>query len=860
MLSSLRGPFFLLVVLAALTLPLAGRQLAAEVPTPEAHFGFRMGADGRLATSDQIDTYFETIASQSDRVKIVDIGPTTEGHRTIAAIVSSPVNIRNLERIRAANQRLADPRTLSPDEARQIVATHKAILAIGGSIHASEIGATQAANELLYSLATATDARTLDVLENLIVIVIPSLNPDGHRLVVDWYNREKGTPFDGGPMPWLYHKYVGHDINRDAFMMNMVENRNLSRFFYSEWHPQVFLTMHQMESNGPRFSAPPNVDPIDPNDDPIIWREAGLLGSAMTLELEHDHHSGVVSNAIYDYYWPGYEDSAPLGHNIVCLLTEAASVKVATPVTLSGRELRGSEKGLPDYKPRINFPDPWPGGTWKLRDIVDYDLSAVHGLLRAVASYREPIVQNFYDMGARAVEAGFRGGPYAFILPAEQHDPSAMKKLEELLLQGGVEIHRSLEPFRADGDPYPAGADIILMAQPYRAYVKTLLERQEYPGVSSATGGSPERPYDVTGWTLPAQMGVDIRTIARIFDQPSMSRLTIAAVAPAQVWTDRRPSYYLVEARGNGGAIAANRLLAARLDPAWLTGELDVRGFKYEPGSLVVPASPSAPSVLEKIASQLGLRVDGVTGKPPAGVRRVARARVGLYKSWVENTDEGWTRWLLEQYEFPYRSINDAEVRAGNLRAQFDVIIVPSQSSERIVAGHPRDVVPAEYAGGLGEAGVRALKTFVETGGGTLVTLDQAGGFAISTLGLPLRDVAREANTDMFFCPGSILRVEVDPAQPLAYGMSAHTAGFFAFSSAYETLSPSTATTAARYADKDLLVSGWLEGGQVIAGRPAVVQVDAGAGRVILLGFPVQHRAQSLATFRLLFNAILTAH
>ena len=243
------------------------------------------------------------------------------------------------------NQRLADPRTLPQEDARTLAATHKVVVAIGASIHASEIGGTQAANELLHSLATTDDPGLLGVLQNVVVILIPSLNPDGHRLVVDWYQKQKGTPFEGGPMPWLYHKYAGHDLNRDAFMMNMAENRNLARFFYTQWHPQVFLTMHQMGANGPRFFVPPNVDPIDPNYDPLLWRTAGLLGSAMALELQRDGKSGVVSNAMYDYYWPGYEDSAPLGHNVVCLLTEVAAVKVATPVTVAPADLARRRQG-----------------------------------------------------------------------------------------------------------------------------------------------------------------------------------------------------------------------------------------------------------------------------------------------------------------------------------------------------------------------------------------------------------------------------------------------------------------------------------------------------------------------------------
>src|SRR5438876_4059588 len=579
---------------------------AAQLPPPESFFGFRMGTDGQLASSEAIEQYFELTASKSDRVKIVDIGPTTEGHRTIAAIVSSPENIRNLDQIRTANQRLADPRALPPDEARRLASAHKVVLAIGCSIHASEIGATQAANELLHALATASDPAMLHVLQNVVVILIPSLNPDGHRLVVAWYNKQKGTAFDGGPMPWFYHKYVGHDINRDGFMMNMVENRNLSRFFYTTWHPQVFLTMHQMGTNGPRFFAPPNYDPIDPNYDPLIWREAGLLGSAMTLELERDGRTGVLSNGMYDYYWPGYEDSVPLGHNTVCLLTEVASARVASPMMVPAGELRGGQKGLAEYKPQINFPDPWPGGAWKLRDIVDYDLSAVHGLLRAVGRYREEIVQNFYDMGAHAVDAGKRGGPFAFLIPTEQHDPLAAGKLEELLLQGSIEIHRALEPFRADGNPYPAGTDIILLSQPYRAYVKTLLERQDYPTRRVSPGGPPERPYDVTGWTLPLQMGVDVRTIERSFEPPVVSRLTTAAIAPARVWGDRKPAFYVVDGRGNGGAVAANRLLATGAPVSWLASELEVNGYRYSAGSLLVAYSKAVPPVVEKLAGELG--------------------------------------------------------------------------------------------------------------------------------------------------------------------------------------------------------------------------------------------------------------
>jgi hypothetical protein len=830
-----------------LSLALWSCALAAQSPqpppSPETFFGFALGTDGRLVTADDIEKYFQAVAASSDRVKLTDLGTTTEGHRTIVAIVSAPTNLRNLEQIRAANQQLADPRTLSDADAKQLAATHKAVVVIGASIHATEVGATQTAAQLLYNLASATDAATLDELEHLVVIVVPMLNPDGHRLVVDWYNKNKGTTFEGGPMPWPDHKYAGHDINRDAFMMNLAESRNLARFFYREWHPQVFLSMHQMDNGGARFFAPPVADPVDPNVDPIAWREAALLGSAMTLQLERDGHAGVVSGSLFDYYSPGYEDTAPLGHNTVCLLTEAARVNVATPVDEPVTD--GDQR-----VPHVEAPHPWTGGRWSLHDIIDYELSAVRGLLRSVNAYREDLVSNFYAMGKRAIEAGRTTGPFAFLIPPTQYDPVAAVKLEQLLLDAGVEIERASELFTANGVSYPAGTDIIPLAQPYRAYIKTLLERQDYP---AAAGG--EHPYDVTGWTLPAQMGVDVRAIDQMFESPVMSRLTTAALTaqPSTIWGDKRPAYYLVEARGNSGALAVNRLIAGKVTAAWLEAPVDVDGFHFPAGSLLVPSVKNAAQPLQTITRPFGLRVDAVRGKLPAA-RAVTRARVGLYKPWGDNTDEGWTRWILEQYEFPFTTISPADVRLGNLRGRFDAIVLPSASPQSLTDGLGAEEAPSPYAIGLGTEGLHALDMFVRAGG-TLICLDQAGGLAIDLFKLPVKDAARDAG-DRLVAPGTIVHIEVDDTNPLSYGIPTRTSGVFTASAAYDVASAPNVTTAARYAKQDLRASGLLIGGDVLEGRSAVVSASVDAGRVVLLGFRVQHRAQSLSTFRFLFNAI----
>jgi hypothetical protein len=864
----MRTPAFLLILFLVSPGLASGQALPVQAPAalqaPEAFFGFKMGADRELAPWGEIRTYFEMVAQASDRVELVDVGPTTDGNRLIAAIVSAPENIARLEEIRAANLRLADPRAIPPQEARALAEKNPVVVAVGASIHASEVGATQAANELLHHLAVASDAETLRVLRDIVLVLLPSLNPDGHVLVVDWYRKWRGTDFEGASMPWLYHRYVGHDINRDAFMMNMVENRSLSQFFYRRWHPQVFLTMHQMGPRGPRFFVPPNYDPIDPNYDPIIWRTAGLLGHAMALAMEEDGRAGVVQNAMYDYYWPGYEDSAPLGHNTICLLTEVASVRVASPITVAPTELQGSPRGLPDYRPQINFPNPWPGGDWRLRDIVDYDLSAVRGLLQGASRYRQTLLDNFYRMGRRAVEAGAKGGPYAFVVSPDQHDPHAANKLRQLLLDGGVEIQRSLEPFRVAETSYPAGTDVIFMEQPFRAYVKTLLEKQTYPVRRLAPNAPPERPYDVAGWTLPWQMNVKLDRYDQVFEPPPSTKLEQSAIVPAQVWGDRRPGYFVIDGRGNGASIAINRLLKAGLQTSFTTKPLELQGFAHAPGAIIVRGAGDSRTLVEEIARDLGLRVTGGRGQAPAGLVPLGRSRVGLYKPWVENIDEGWTRWLLEHYEFQYEALTDQDVRRGGLGARFDAIVLPDMTAERLTAGHAEGTMPPGYSGGLGSEGVASLKQFVE-GGGTLVTLDSSGELALSTFALPVKDVVKGLPAEQFFCPGSLLRLELDPANPLAFGMPKETAAFFAFSSAFEPQATGASgesgvvRVVGRYAANDVLMSGWLEGESAIAGKSAVLEARVGQGRVVLLGFRAQHRAQSHATFRLLFNALHTA-
>ena len=846
----------LLVVLALLFSTAA---LAQSVPSPEQAFGFRVGTDQKLVNWTQVVSYLTEIAKTSDKLRVVDIGKTTMGKPFIAAVISSRENLARLDHYRDVVRQLADPRKTAADVAGRLAADGKVVVAIGCSIHASELGAAQMAPELAYLLVTDESPRTRRILDNVIFLLIPSLNPDGMDIVADWYKQTIGQPWEGGPLPWLYNKYVGHDINRDFFMLNQVENQHLARFFYEEWHPQVFLTMHQMGDRGPRLFVPPNYEPVDPNYEPLIWREAGLLGHAIATDLEARGMKGVLTNAMYDYFFPGYEDSGPLGHNTVCMLTEAASARLASPSTVKREELAGTPKGLPEYRITQNFPDPWEGGTWRLRDIVEYDLHAALALLDGTAKYREELLQNFCRMGANQVDKGRTQAPFAFVVPAAQRDPLTSVKMVNILRRAAVEIWRATAPFEADGRNYDAGSYVILMEQPFRAYAKTLLERQTYPARRLYPGGPEERPYDVTGWTLPLQMGVEVVAVPRSF---SFERERVERATPPPVSLDGRGAALALPSELNDSIVAVNRILRDGGKVWRATRPLKAGPTPLAAGAFVVSLKDRATAKAIEHVRALAIPAATLAALPgaEAGLAPLNSPRVGLYKPWTANIDEGWTRWLLEQFEFPFASVVDADVRAGTLRERFDAIILPSirNAAQGIVDGNRTGTLPPEYVGGIGSDGVKNLREFVEQGG-TLVALGDSTRFPIERFGLPVRDALSGAKPEQFFCPGSILRTAVDASHPVGFGMPEDSIAVFQFAPAFEVTAgfgTPQPRVIVKYADSSILLSGWIEGEGMLANKAAAVEVPLGRGRVILFGFGVQQRAQPHATFKLLFNAL----
>jgi hypothetical protein len=799
--------FVAALTLAAGSIPAARARAQGErVPTPESVLGYRVGADRKLADWGEITGYFAKLAAASPAVSIETLGKSTMGKPLIAAIVSTPENVRRREEIFAAQRQLADPRILKSADEAALYAHQPAVLVIQCNIHADEIASSQMVMELAYRLATNDTLQA--ELKNAVVILIPSVNPDGEQMVVDWYRSQLGTKWEGGEMPWIYNKYTGHDDNRDWFMLTQVETKLVTHALYREWLPEIFYDVHQMGAEGARLFVPPFLDPVDPNIDPLIVRGIGLIGAEMSSALESKGKTGVVDHAVYDMWWHGGARSTPARHNMIGLLTEAASVKVATPIVQADSELTGHERGLPKYERTVDFPNPWKAGRWTLRDIVDYELIASEALVHLASAERERYVRDFVTLGRREIAMGESDSVKAWKIPGKQRDPSAAMALVGALMLGGVDI------------AYTDSGFVVPMAQPFRAHAKDLLEIQHYPRRLLWPGGPPEQPYDVTGWTLPLQMGVRVDPLT-----------TLPAAKP---FSD------LIEARDLQGLTIIN---------AQHTDEYAEIAWSLTHKKKVTVNSGANHYTL---------------GKLP---------RIAVYRPWTGNMDEGWCRWVLEQFHLPYVSLTDSVAKAGKLRDHFDVLLVPDMSLREMRDGNSPAESPPRYAGGLGTAGIDAIREFV-TNGGTLVLLDHASELATESLGVPVKRIvvprrltdetrsrAPEAgeSTEPLYAPGSILRVLVDTTNAVAFGMPDTAAVYFTNSVTFDVVAASQVRVIARYPERgeDILLSGYLQGASQIAGKAAAVSAPVGRGHVVMFGFRPQHRGQSYGTFRMLFNALL---
>ena len=830
------------LALAALFSLAAAPIEAAPIPSPREYLRMEIGADRVLADYRQIRSYFAELDRLSPRVQVQSLGKSTLGEDMVMAVITSEANMARLPRLKEIARRLADPRGLGDAEIGSLAEEGRAFLLITCNIHATEIGSTQMALEWAHALASAGDAETLRRLDEVVLLLVPSLNPDGQIMETEWYRKWLGTPYEGGRQPWLYHHYTGHDNNRDWYMLTQAETKAMSRAVYHEWFPQVWLDEHQMGNNGPRIFMPPYAEPVDDDIHPLVWREVNRMGSDMALRLEQAGKSGVIYGYAFDAYWPGGTKNTAWFKNVSGLLTEVASVRLATPVYVDPTELAGGRKGLVDYEPQTNFPNPWPGGWWRLRDIMDYERIASDAILESCADLRRDLLR---DVAARARAAIADAAPgEAFRLPRGQRDWASAVKLAELLVEHGVEVFGA-----PDGDLW------VPLAQPYGNFAREMLTTQRYPEVKLVAGKDIVRPYDVAAWSLPLMMGVTVergsaptgRAAFTAGARPTAAPEGPAALPPGGAQRARALNAAL---RSGGGVTVAGRETSAG-GRAWPAGTafLDAKAARAAaaaaPAGVVLESAPATPG------------------------RALTAPRTGLYKPWAASMDEGWTRFLLERYGFEPRTLDNAAIQKGGLRAAFDAIVLPDVAKEVIATGRPRREdgapgyfaeLPPEYRGGLDAAGAKSLKAFVEAGG-TLVAMAGACDYVIEQFNIPVSNALARVRPEEFGCPGSILRASVATDHPVTWGLPAEAALFVDKPIAFQTQPPAgeldRAVLASYPADpRDVLLSGWITGEDRLVRRSAAVAVTMGRGRIVLLGFRPQHRAQTDGTYPFLFNAI----
>jgi hypothetical protein len=789
-------------LLASLAFSLAAA--LAQPPSPEQHFGHAMGADRTVLDWDRVVSWFRLLEKHSPRVKFLEYGKSTEGRPMIAAVISAPDNLKNLEKYLEIQRRLADPRITAPEEAARLAREGRTFVLITCSVHATEIASTHTAVEFAWKLATAQDAKTQRILDNVILVLAPSINPDGLDLVTAWYRRTLGTKFEGTSPPELYQKYVGHDNNRDWYFFTQAENRAVVEKLHNVFRPQIVYDVHQMGPYGARMFVPPWLDPIEPNIDPLIAQLCNMVGMTMAADLTAAGRKGVVVNAMYDYWTPARHYQSY--HGGLRILSESASVRIATPIDVEPSRIQPQGTGYSPRESSWNHLEPWLGGRWTLRDIVTDQLIAMESLLDTAAVRREFFLRSFYDIQRRAAA---RTSPYAFLVPAEQADPGAARRLLETMDFAMVEVERAVQPFEAGGSRYAAGSYVIRMQQPYSSFAKALLERQKYPDLRQYPGGPPKRPYDVTAHTLPLLLGVDVRTI----DTPFEAKLERARQFPFPA----RP----LAASDSDSWRAVNQ--------AWREGRPVFRHPKT--GDFAIGSRPS-----EEFQPL----------RPP---------RIAVYKPWVPSMDEGWTRWILEHFGWQYASATNRDIRAGRLRERFDVIVIADMGAGTIETGHSPDSMPEEFTGGLGEEGAAALREFLAAGG-RVVFFNRSGQYAVRHLGVRARNIVADVPAREFYCPGSLLNVRVDLPGPLTLGLPAEFTIWNETSPVWEP-EGNGASPVLRYADSGVLASGWLLGEKHVAGKPALLDVPVGQGRAILFGFRPQYRGQSWLTLKLFFNALV---
>ena len=888
--------------------------IAAQViPTPKEHFGFNIGDDYSLANYTQAEAYFKKLAGISDRVLLKEIGKTEENRNQYVMVISSPENLKKIERYKEISQKLARAENLTDAEAAKLAAEGKPVVWIDGGLHANETVATQQLIELYYQLLSRKDPETMRILDQ-VIILLSQVNPDGQELMSDWYMKDKDPAKRNMNIPRLYQKYIGHDNNRDFYMNNMKESTNISRQQYIEWMPQIVYNHHQTSPAGAVVAGPPYRDPFNFVYDPLLITGIDGVGAAMINRLNTEGKPGYtrLSGSVYSTWWNGGLRTTPYFHNMIGILTEITGNPSPSEIPLVPERL------IPDNA----TPFPVSPQPWKFRRSIDYSISLNYGILDYASRQGDELLYNIYVMGRNAIQKGnqdnwtlspkhiatikelyekdkkaglienanagrsnaaipakyydavLKNPAYldarGYIIPADQPDFPTAVKFVNALIKSGILVHRASADFSVAGKAYPAGSYVVKTNQAFRPHVMDMFEAQDHPNDFQYPGGPPVRPYDAAGWTLAFQMGVQFDRIVKGFDGP-FTRLEYGQLQnpPAQK-VAASPAGYLLNAAVNNSFIAVNDLLKAGVHVYRITKPVG----NMPAGSFYIPAKGMAQ--LQQSGAEFGTMAVIAKSKPGAMVK-INPGRIALFDRYGGSMPSGWMRWIMEQFHFNFKVVYPQDIDQGNLNAKYDVILfindgIPAvgEKPEAMGRGPKAEDIPEAYRSWLGslsiEKSIPQLQTFMEKGG-TVVITGKNTSLAYH-LKLPVKNALQEMKAngkeaalpaDKFYIPGSILKVNINNSHPANYGMPAAVDMVFNNSPVFTLLPEAAAQHIERLAwfdENDALRSGWAWGQSYLKGGVAAFTAPVGKGKLYAYGPEITFRAQAHSTFKMLFNEL----
>ncbi len=846
--------------------------IAQEVnlPIPADYFGFKPGADRELFTYEKLIGYLEKLDESSEKMKMVQIGESPLGKPMYVCLISSEENINNIDMLKQINISLALDPGIPEAEKTKMIEEGKVFVYATLSMHSNEVGPSQAAPLIAYELATTSDPALLGSLDDVVYMMVACHNPDGMNMIVEHYYKYKDTKYDGCSMPGVYHKYVGHDNNRDFITLSQKDTKAIASVYNLEWFPQVMVEKHQMGSRGIRYFVPPPHDPIAENIDAGVWNWIGVFGANLMTDMTKDSLAGVAQHYLFDDYWPGSTETC-LWKNVIGMLTECASVQLAKPVYIEPNELGVYGKGLSEYKKSINMPEPWMGGWWRLGDIIDYELSSTFSLITTASKHRSEILTFRNDLCKKEVQKGETEAPYYYIMPLKQKDQSEMAGIVNLLKEQGVEVYKLSQEVTIDGYPYSAGDVVVPLSQSFRPFIKEVMEVQEFPVRHYTPDGDIIKPYDITSWSLPLHRGVKSVEINTKSEDLEASLTKIEGE-----YTIKHPPMleyeaFIFPAGNNESYKAAFYALAKGWKVDRANEQFKVRDKTYDKGSFLIYQ-------YDKFFDSLLVSPDATAQKPDFELETLKKPKIALVETYFHDMDAGWTRFVFDQYRISYTVVHPQDFENTDFNKDFDVVVFPSTSKDILKSGKYKSgssyyisSYPPEYCKGMGDKGMQNLMTFLDNGGiivswgrstelfntNLKIKLDDENS---EEFRLPFSDISGQLSKKGLYCPGSFVKVNLKKNHPLTLGMDESTGIFYRGKPVFSTSIPKfdmDRRVIATFPEKNILLSGYIENGERLGNKTAMVWLRKGKGQLVLMAFNPQFRASTQGTFKLLFNSLL---